>query len=65
MTYEFSVEDDVLYAQPWRGEMSLNATQPWFEYACHEGNHSLFGILAGARRQERDGLIVEANADEE
>lgn len=65
VTYEFSVEDDVLYAQPWRGEMSLNATQPWFEYACHEGNHSLFGILAGARRQERDGLIVEANADEE
>ena len=65
ITYEFTVEDDALYAQPWRGEMSLNATQPWFEYACHEGNHSLLGILAGARRQESEGRIVEANADEE
>jgi hypothetical protein len=65
LTYEFTVEDAALYAQPWRGEMSLNATQPWFEYACHEGNHSLLGILAGARQQESEGKTVEANADEE
>ena len=24
-----------------------------FEYACHEGNYSLRGILAGAREQEK------------
>jgi len=24
-----------------------------FEYACHEGNYSLGGMLAGARRGER------------
>jgi hypothetical protein len=23
-----------------------------YEYACHEGNYSMEGILAGARRQE-------------
>jgi hypothetical protein len=27
-----------------------------FEYACHEGNYSLPGILAGARRAEMDAL---------
>ena len=27
-----------------------------FEYACHEGNIGLFGILAGARVQEAQGI---------
>jgi hypothetical protein len=26
-----------------------------YEYACHEGNHSLTGILAGARSVETKG----------
>jgi len=25
-----------------------------FEYACHEGNHSLFNILSGARADDRE-----------
>ena len=25
---------------------------PLFEYACHEGNYGMEGILAGAREQE-------------
>ena len=25
-----------------------------FEYACHEGNYAMEGILAGARAEERD-----------
>jgi hypothetical protein len=25
-----------------------------FEYACHEGNIAMAGILAGARKQEQD-----------
>jgi|TARA_B100000809_G_scaffold103302_1_gene101925 hypothetical protein len=25
-----------------------------YEFACHEGNYALPGILAGARRQEHD-----------
>ena len=24
-----------------------------FEYACHEGNHAMTGILGGARAEER------------
>ena len=52
--YEFTVEDPALYARPWRGEMTFNSTpERVFEYACHEGNYALPGILAGAREQER------------
>jgi hypothetical protein len=51
---EFTVQDPALYARPWRGEMTFNATRERvFEYACHEGNYALPGILAGAREQER------------
>jgi hypothetical protein len=36
--------------------MSLRGSeQPVYEYACHEGNHALPGILAGARQLEREG----------
>ena len=52
--YAYTVEDPSFYTQPWRGESSFNATpQPMYEYACHEGNYSLPGILAGARVQEQ------------
>lgn len=54
--YEFRVEDPVLYTQPWGGEMALRVSaEPLYEYACHEGNHALPGILAGARQLEREG----------
>jgi len=51
--YEFEVNDPVYYAQPWGGAMVFNATDTMpYEYACHEGNYGLEGILAGARRLE-------------
>jgi hypothetical protein len=66
ITYEFTVDDPTLYSQAWKGEMAMNLSpEPFYEYACHEGNYAMAGILAGARKQERDGLVVEANAEEE
>ena len=54
IVYEFIVEDPARYTQPWRGEMSFMATDGHvYEYACHEGNYALPGILAGAREEER------------
>ena len=36
--------------------MSLNRDdERIYEYACHEGNYALHGILAGARAEEREG----------
>jgi hypothetical protein len=51
--YQFQVEDPAYYSQPWRAEMSLNAgPKQIYEYACHEGNYALPGILAGARKEQ-------------
>lgn len=53
--YEFEVTDPAYYSETWRGEMSFNTTDTRpYEYACHEGNYGLIGILAGARRLELD-----------
>ena len=53
--YEFTVEDPVYYTQTWHGEMAINAIDGrLYEYACHEGNYGLIGILGGARRLEKD-----------
>ncbi|MEX0618543.1 MAG: hypothetical protein WDZ76_02305 [Pseudohongiellaceae bacterium] len=54
--YQFTVEDAENYTQPWSGELPMNRTEErLFEYACHEGNYAMPGILAGARRAEKDG----------
>jgi len=51
--YEFTVEDTNNFARPWTATMPLRRTDgPLFEYACHEGNIGLHGILAGARRKD-------------
>jgi len=48
--YEFTVEDVTGYTRPWTASMPLRRTDgPLFEYACHEGNIGLAGILTGAR----------------
>ena len=55
MVYQFTVEDSNLYSQPWTAELSYHATDGrLYEYACHEGNYAIVGILAGARRQEAE-----------
>lgn len=52
--YEFTVEDPEIFTQPWGGQVPLNSIdEPLYEYACHEGNYALPGILAGARAAER------------
>ena len=53
MLYQFTVTDDSIYSQPWRGELTMRATEgPIYEYACHEGNYALPNILSGARQEE-------------
>ncbi|HTE42038.1 MAG TPA: hypothetical protein VK629_14530 [Steroidobacteraceae bacterium] len=51
--YRFTVDDPTSYAKPFSGELALNAGNGHiYEYACHEGNYALMGILAGAREEE-------------
>lgn len=53
--YQFMVEDSNVYSQSWTAELSFYATAGRvYEYACHEGNYSMPGSLAGARRLEME-----------
>ena len=57
IVYTFTVDDPTVFSQPWTGELLFNAKsadQPMYEYACHEGNYALPGVLAGARRAEAE-----------
>lgn len=54
ISYEFSVTDPALYAQPWRAHYILRRTDaPMWEGSCHEGNYALANILLGARMAEQ------------
>lgn len=54
LTYEFTVDDPGFYTQPWKGEMVFSPSNgPVYEFACHEGNYALHGILQGARILEK------------
>lgn len=56
--YEFTVEDPQIFTQSWGGQVPLNAIdEPLYEYACHEGNYALPGILAGAREEEKTSIL--------
>ncbi|MBV1931630.1 MAG: hypothetical protein KUG71_07925 [Porticoccaceae bacterium] len=55
--YAFTVEDDKTYRQPWRGELTFRPSNGQiYEFACHEGNYGMIGILAGEREQGKNGL---------
>ena len=52
--YAFTVEDPTIWDKPWGGEYEFSpmGVGVIYEYACHEGNYALPGILAGARAEE-------------
>ena len=56
VAYEYTVSDPTVYTAPYTVMMPFRRTDgTLFEYACHEGNYGLQGILAGARRLEQLG----------
>jgi hypothetical protein len=54
IVYEFTVDDPTTFTKPWTAQIPMKKSQgPIFEYACHEGNYAMAGMLAGARAQEK------------
>jgi len=54
INYEFTIVDPETYTAEWGGEVPVKALDGLiYEYACHEGNYALAGILSGARYEER------------
>ena len=55
LEHEITIEDDTTWTSPWTVRLLLKESEdPIFEYACHEGNYAMMGILAAARAEERD-----------
>ena len=52
--HQVTIEDPTAFVRPWTASIPLRRTEaPMFEYACHEGNYGMEGIMAGARADER------------
>jgi hypothetical protein len=55
LRYQFTIDDPSAFTAPWTVEVPMNKNSlPIYEYACHEGNYGMFGILSGARAVEKD-----------
>jgi len=55
IVYEITIDDPTTFARAWTIQIPLKSSpDPIFEYACHEGNVAMEGILKGARAEERN-----------
>jgi hypothetical protein len=50
--YRFTVSDPETWSKPWSATIAWNKTGMLYEYACHEDNYGMYGILSGSRAQE-------------
>ena len=54
LEYEFTVRDPQTWTSSWTASIPMRRSDvPMYEYACHEGNYSMDGILAGQRAQDK------------
>jgi hypothetical protein len=54
LLYEFTVDDPTMWTRPWTAVVPMTKSDdPIYEYACHEGNYAMSGILAGARAADK------------
>jgi hypothetical protein len=62
INYEATIDDPTIWTRRWTYALPLHrqpgGTVGLLEYACHEANHGLVGILRGARVQEKKGHRV-------
>ena len=58
LNYEVTVADPTTWTTPWTVMIPLmGSDDAIFEYACHEGNVGMEGILAGHRAEERQAAV--------
>ena len=52
--YRVTIDDPTTFTKSWTLAIPFVVTgEDMFEYACHEGNYGMVGILSGAREEER------------
>src|SRR5438309_10549065 len=54
ITYEATIDDPAMFTRPWTVSIPLHRDRAYtiYEYACHEGNRAVEGVLRGARAAE-------------
>lgn len=58
---ELTLNDPAAWTQPWPFMIRLKRSDgQLYEYACHEANYSMTGILAGARADEAKAAAAAA-----
>ncbi len=63
LLYHFTIDDPRNFTRQWSGEYPWPATDDKiYEYACHEGNYALGGILRGARLLEAEALAAKGDS---
>jgi hypothetical protein len=63
INYQYTVEDPTTYTRPWTVELPMwKNPGPLYEYACHEANYGMTGILAGARAEEKAAAEAAKNS---
>ena len=54
LLYEFTIDNPTAFTKPWSTAVGMTKSDDRiFEYACHEANYAMSGILRGARAEER------------
>jgi hypothetical protein len=55
LQYDATLTDPTAWTRPWTARILFKRiNEPLLEYACHEGNTGMTGILAGARKLEAE-----------
>jgi len=55
LLYQYTVEDPTTFTEPFTVAIPMRASRErMFEYACHEGNYAMRGMLKGARVLDAD-----------
>jgi hypothetical protein len=66
LEYRVTISDPTTFTRPWTLSIPyVNNGEPMFEYACHEGNYGMEGILSGAREEERKAAEAKRGASGE
>ena len=66
LAWVLTFDDESIWTAPWTAQINLKrSAEPIFEYACHEGNLSMEGILAGHRAEEAEAAALQNSGGEE
>ena len=57
LVYEYTLSDPTSFVKPFTVAIPMRASEErMFEYACHEGNYAMPGVLKGARLLEAEAV---------